>query len=186
MLDGIDETLLPTVTRWLGNFEASLADPQFDTPETLFHRDGHWRDLLAFTWHIQTVSGARNIVDSLKELVPSVKPSGFQTNLSRTPPRIVTRAGRDTLEAFFTFETAHGPASGVVRLIDEEEKPQAWTLMTALDGIEGFEETVGKDRPTGEEYSKNFQGPNWLDHRRSATAYSERDPAVLVLSLIHI
>ncbi len=118
MLDGIDETLLPTVTRWLGDFEASLADPQFDTPETLFHRDGHWRDLLAFTWHIQTVSGARKIVDSLKELAPSVKPSGFQTNLSRTPPRIVTRAGRDVMEAFFTFETAHGPASGVVRLID--------------------------------------------------------------------
>ena len=181
MLDGIDETLLPTVTRWLGDFEASLADPQFDTPETLFHRDGHWRDLLAFTWHIQTVSGARKIVNSLKELAPSVKPSGFQTNLSRTPPRIVTRAGRDTLEAFFTFKTAHGLASGVVRLIDEEEKLQAWTLMTALDGIEGFEETVGKARPTGEEYSKNFQGPNWLDHRRSATAYSERDPAVLVV-----
>ena len=60
--------------------------------------------------------------------------------------------------------------SGTVRLIDEEEKPQAWTLMTALDGIEGFEETVGKERPTGEEYSKNFQGPNWLDHRRFATA----------------
>ena len=109
MLDGIDETLLPTVTRWLGNFEASLADPQFDTPETLFHRDGHWRDLLAFTWHIQTVSGARKIVDSLKEVAPSVKPSGFQTNLSRTPPRIVTRAGRDVMEAFFTFETFYVP-----------------------------------------------------------------------------
>ena len=184
MLDGIDETLSPTVNRWLGDFEQAISDSNFDAPEALFHRDAHWRDLLAFTWHIQTVSSAGKIVDALKALAPSVKPSGFQTNLHRTPPRVVTRAGLETVEAFFSFETACGPASGVVRLIrdgDDRETLKAWTLMTALDGIEGFEETVGKARPTGEAYSRNFQGPNWLDQRRSAAAYSERDPAVLVV-----
>ena len=184
MLDGIEETLLPTVNRWLGDFETAISDSDFDALERLFLSDGHWRDLLAFTWHIQTVSGASKIVDALKVFAPNTKASGFQTDLRRTPPRVVTRAGRETVEAIFSFETACGPASGVVRLIrdgDDRETPKAWTLMTALDGIEGFEETVGKARPTGEAYSRDFTGPNWLDQRRSAAAYSDRDPAVLVV-----
>jgi len=184
MLDGIEETLLPTVNRWLGDFETAISQSDFAALEALFLGDGHWRDLLAFTWHIQTVSGAGKIVDTLKALAPNVKPSGFQTDLRRTPPRVVTRAGRETVEAIFNFETAYGPASGVVRLIrdgDDRETAKAWTLMTALDGIEGFEETVGKARPTGEAYSRDFTGPNWLDQRRSAAAYTDRDPAVLVV-----
>ena len=163
MLDGLEETLLPTVDRWLANFEKAISGSDFDSLDALFHRDGHWRDLLAFTWHIQTVSGAGAIVDALKAYVASTKPSGFKTDRQRTPPRVVTRAGIEAVEAIFSFETAFGPASGVLRLIrdgDDQDTPKAWTLLTALDGIEGFEETVGKARPTGESYSRNFRGPN--------------------------
>ena len=49
--------------------------------------------------------------------------------------------------------------------------------------------TNWKDRGTdrqgcdheGESYSRDFRGPNWLDRRRSAAAYIDRDPAVLVV-----
>ena len=160
MLDGMEETLLPTVDRWLADFEQAISGPDFDALAGLIHEDGHWRDLLAFTWHIQTVSGAGNIVDALKGYAPSAKASGFHTNLHRTPPRVVTRAGREAVEAIFSFETACGPGSGVVRLIrdeDDQRTPRAWTLMTALDGIDGFEESVGTARPTGEVYAARFQ-----------------------------
>ncbi len=36
-------------------------------------------------------------------------------------------------------------------------------------------------RPRGESYSRDFRGPNWLDRRKSAAAYVDRDPAVLVV-----
>ena len=184
MLDGMEETLLPTVDRWLADFEQAISGPDFDALAGLIHEDGHWRDLLAFTWHIQTVSGAGNIVDALKGYAPSAKASGFHTNLHRTPPRVVTRAGREAVEAIFSFETACGPGSGVVRLIrdeDDQRTPRAWTLMTALDGIDGFEESVGTARPTGEVYARDFSGPNWLDGRLSDASYTDRDPAVLVV-----
>ena len=49
------------------------------------------------------------------------------------------------------------------------------------DQITGFEETIGEARPTGEAYSRDFLGPNWLDQRQSAIAFADRNPAVLVV-----
>ena len=46
---------------------------------------------------------------------------------------------------------------------------------------DGFEEQVGRRRPRGESYARDFRGPNWLDLRRSAAAYVGRDPVVLVV-----
>jgi putative flavoprotein involved in K+ transport len=184
MLDVVEETLAPTLDRWLADFDRALSALDPDALQGLFAEESHWRDLVAFSWHIQTVSGARKIVGALQELGPAAKPGGLRIDPRRTPPRVVTRAGREVVEAIFAFETAHGPASGLVRLIrdgDGRETPKAWTLMTSLDGITGFEETVGDARPSGAVYSRDFSGPNWLDKRRASAAYADRDPAVLVV-----
>ena len=58
---------------------------------------------------------------------------------------------------------------------------KAWTLLTALDVIKGHEERLGRSRPQGKAYSRDFRGPNWLDVRNAAAAYSDHDPAVLVV-----
>ena len=58
---------------------------------------------------------------------------------------------------------------------------KAWTLLTALDEIKGHEERLGRSRPQGKAYSRDFRGPNWLDLRKAAAAYADRDPAVLVV-----
>ena len=54
-------------------------------------------------------------------------------------------------------------------------------MLTALDELRRFEERIGKSRPTGEAYSRDFRGPNWLDLRKRSAAYDDRDPAVLVV-----
>ena len=107
---------------------------------------------------------------------------GFALAPNRTAPRQVTRAGTPAIEAIFRFETAQGRGSGVVRLVtDAGEGVKAWTLLTALDELKGHEETVGRARPTGQSYSRDFRGPNWLDLRKAAQAYADRDPEVLVV-----
>ena len=58
---------------------------------------------------------------------------------------------------------------------------RAWVFLTTLEELKGFEEHVGKRRPSGEAYSRNFGGDNWLDQRRKREAYADRDPAVLVI-----
>ena len=178
----IKETMLEPVRRWLMDFERAMSRPDLKSAESLFHRDGYWRDLLAFTWHIQTVSGAKNIVEALKIYAEGAEPSEFEIDANRTPPRLVIRAGTEIIEAIFTFKTAYGPANGILRLIqDGHDTPVAWTLLTALEDIKGFEETIGNTRPTGTAYSRDFQGPNWFDDRQTAAAYADREPAVLVV-----
>ena len=107
----------------------------------------------------------------------AMKPSGFALDRARTPPRVTTRAGTPSTEAFFKFETAIGRCNGVVRLIGGK----AWTVMTALNELKGHEERTGKRRPTGQSHSRDFRGPNWLDQRKSAATYQDHDPVVLVV-----
>src|SRR5262245_1393754 len=178
------ENIATRVNHWLRQFEEALAEPDDALLKTLFHTDSHWRDVLALTWQIRTVNGLDAILRELKTHIGRAHPAGFRTDPHRTPPRHVTRAGTNAIEAIFRFETAEGRGSGVLRLTPDAHDGntlRAWTLLTALDEIKGFEERVGKLRPKGTSYSRNFRGPNWLDQRKSAAEYSERDPVVLVV-----
>ena len=124
-----------SVAGWLADFERAVNSPARSLPD-LFRADSHWRDLLALTWSIQTVSGAGKIGDALSRHLAHAKPSGFTIDSLRTPPRHVIRAGTQAIEAIFRFETAQGRGSGVVRLIPGDgEAPKAWTLLTALDQL---------------------------------------------------
>lgn len=174
-----DDTLSSTVSRWLAEFEDALSAPDGRSLEALFLPESHWRDLLAFTWRVQTVSGAAKILAALKQHRGAAGAAGFEIDRRRTPPRRVTRAGTEVIEALFRFETACGRGIGVVRLTPE--RARAWTLLTALDELKGLEESVGSRRPRGESYSRDFRGPNWLDRRKTASAYEDRDPAVLIV-----
>jgi putative flavoprotein involved in K+ transport len=164
-----------SVQDWLAQFEGALARGDAAKLSGLFQPDGHWRDVLALTWRIQTVSGDA-VAEALRQ-ASSAGASGFTLDIARTPPRVTTRAGTKSIEAIFKFETTIGRGSGVVRLIGD----RAWTLFTALEEMKGFEERTGKRRPTGQSHSRDFRGPNWLDQRIAAAAYTDNDPDVLVV-----
>ena len=177
------ENLAAVVENWLALFEAALARADDSALKDLFHADSYWRDALALTWHLVTFSGADAIARELQMNAGLAIPSGFKIDPRRMAPRHVTRAGTNAIEAMFRFETAEGRGNGVVRLIPAagEGAAKAWTLFTGLDEIKGYEEQVGKARPTGQSYSRDFRGPNWLDLRKSAAEYADGDPAVLVV-----
>ena len=59
--------LATIVDDWLGKFENALRQGDGAALRDLFHADCHWRDLLAFTWDIRTVSGADAVVASLQQ-----------------------------------------------------------------------------------------------------------------------
>ncbi|RPI43620.1 MAG: NAD(P)/FAD-dependent oxidoreductase [Betaproteobacteria bacterium] len=109
----------------------------------------------------------------------TVNAQGFALAQGRTPPRRVQRAGLDVVEGILQFETAVGRCFGVVRLLANEPS-RAFQLMTSLHELRGFEERVGKRRPTGEAYSRNFGGTNWKEQRIADQAHTDREPVVLV------
>lgn len=183
MLDVAPESTATATQRWLERFEKALSAGDWRAVETLFHPDSHWRDILALTWDIGTVSGSADIADALKLHAPRADASGFAVARERTAPRQVTRAGRKAIEAFFTFETLQGRGEGIIRLAPQSDGGglKAWTLLTALAELKGHEEAIGRARPTGEACSRDFHGPNWLDRRKASAAYGDRDPAVIVV-----
>ena len=179
MLAAIDS--VGTLARnWLAAFDATLGRDDAVALRELLAPDCHWRDVLALTWRIGTVSGRDAVVESLRQRAAQTHPARFEIDPARTPPRQATRAGTKCIEAIFRFETAIGRGSGVLRLLAGEE-PKAWTLLTALDELKGHEEQVGRRRPTGQVYSRDFSGPNWLQKRTLAAQYRDREPTVLVV-----
>jgi putative flavoprotein involved in K+ transport len=169
---------------WLDAFEHVLSKPEPAAFDDLFLADSFWRDVLALSWNLQTLACRKAIAPALAALTPKAAPANFKIAPSRAPPRWVTRAGTNTVEAIFDFETAIGRGSGIVRLAPDstdDDRLKAWTLLTALDELKGFEEQVGTSRPRGQAYSRDFRGPNWLDLRNASRDYAKRDPAVLVV-----
>ncbi|HKG99986.1 MAG TPA: NAD(P)/FAD-dependent oxidoreductase, partial [Bradyrhizobium sp.] len=183
MLDRTDD-VSAAAENWLAQFENAIAKRDEFLLKSLFHPDSYWRDVLALSWNLQTVNGAEAILRALKVHAARAAPSGFRVDPGRAAPRRVTRAGTMSIEAIFKFETAQGRGSGVLRLIpdaSDDNRPKVWTLLTALDELKGFEEQLGSSRPRGQSYSRDFRGPNWLDLRKAAAQYADRDPDVLVV-----
>ena len=169
---------------WLDTFERTLGRPEPAALNDLFVADSFWRDVLALSWNLQTLAGRETIAQALAALAPKAAPARFEIAPNRAAARQVTRAGTSSVEAIFNFETATGRGSGIVRLVPDRadgDRLKAWTLLTALDELKGFEEQLGTSRPRGQAYSRDFRGPNWLDLRNAARDYATRDPAVLVV-----
>jgi cation diffusion facilitator CzcD-associated flavoprotein CzcO len=178
------DALAAQAQHWLAQLEDALAELDQARLSDLFHPESYWRDLLALTWDIRTVCGSASIAGELATHAGRAGLTRIELDPGRTPARNVTRAGTEAIEAIFRFETAEGRGSGVLRLTPDAGaggRLKAWTLLTALDGLKAFPEQVGKARPTGESYARDFRGANWLDRRTTAAAYADRDPAVLVV-----
>lgn len=172
------------VQDWLGSFNAAIESRSTAALEQLFLPDSFWRNVLALDWGINTVVGAAKISAELVSKGTTVQLQNVQLDNNAIVPRQVTRAGNSTLEAFIVFETKVGRGSGVLRLCREStgsDSVRAWTLLTALSELKGFEEAVGSNRPTGQVHSRDFRGPNWLDRRNDTASFDDREPAVLVV-----
>ncbi|MEA2867837.1 MAG: hypothetical protein QOE39_2552, partial [Bradyrhizobium sp.] len=183
MLDKTTDISIAT-ENWLAQFESALGQLDDVLLKTLFHPDSYWRDVLALSWNLQTINGADAILRELKVHSERASPGGFRIDPDRTAPRKLIRAGTNAIEAIFKFETAQGRGSGILRLIPDAgdgNRLKAWTLLTALDELKGFEELQGNSRPRGKSYSRDFRGPNWLDLRKAAAQYADHDPDVLVV-----
>jgi putative flavoprotein involved in K+ transport len=183
MLDKTDDIAV-AADNWLAQFEEALAKSDDSGLKTLFHPDSYWRDVLALSWNIQTVNGAEAILKELKLHAPGAVPTGFAVDPDRAAPRKVMRAGTNAIEAIFKCETKVGRGSGILRLIPDaadRNALKAWTLLTELGELKGFEEQIGVTRPRGNAYSRDFRGPNWLDLRNASAGYAGHDPTVLVV-----
>lgn len=183
MLDNQIINIRSEVDNWLKSFNESILqqknkDESIKILSNLFFEDSHWRDILALTWKIQTVSGKSKIIEDLYNNILDVSAKDFQIDQERTPPREVIRGGKSVIEVILKFNTKFGKSEGIVRLYeDHEEKRQfkAWSFLTALS------ELNNSNNKELEKYQNTLEGPNWLDKRNKDRLFNNRQPEVIVV-----
>ncbi|MGJ7509420.1 NAD(P)-binding domain-containing protein [Variovorax sp. GT1P44] len=139
---------------WLADFTSALERQDIDAAVALFEPDCYWRDLVAFTWNIRTQEGPEAIRKMLEARLADTKPTAF------TVEGDATEAG-GVVEAWFTFETAVARGRGHLRL----RNGKAWTLLTTMTELKGFEERRGERRIKGAEHGANPGRKTWLEKR---------------------
>ena len=183
MLDNHITNITNQIDEWLINFNQAISskankETAIELLDELFLDDCHWRDLLALTWKIQTLSGKNNVINKIYESVLNVQAKDFLVDKNRAQPREVSRADKIVIEVILTFENKFGKCEGIVRLYNDEQenrKLKAWSLLTALDEL-NTKETNNKNL-----YEHNIKGPNWLDLRNEDKLYKDRDPEVIIV-----
>ena len=177
------------VEGWISLFNTAIepslsADDSAKILASLFHNTSFWRDALALTWKLKTIVGKSAILETLTATFPKAQISKLKLDPSATPPSLVNRAGTDVIEAFFTFTTNTAYCRGIIRLRSSNAEPNqfhAWTFFTAVNKLIRFQDKTDRNRPSGESFSRDFCGPNWLDRRLAAASYKNHDPTVLVI-----
>ncbi|MDX8141973.1 NAD(P)/FAD-dependent oxidoreductase [Lentzea sp. BCCO 10_0061] len=172
MTQTMDRTAQARVDAWLEQFEAALRARDVDAAAGMFAIDSYWRDLVAFTWNIKTVEGREGVADLLSACLDGTGPEHFRT--TETP----TEAD-GVVEAWIEFETTAGRCRGHLRLNDEG----AWTLLTSLHELKGFEENKKETRPKGVRHGVIEERRSWAEEREREQAelgYAQQ-PYVVVI-----
>jgi putative flavoprotein involved in K+ transport len=148
---------------WLAGFEEALRGRDVERAAGMFAATSFWRDLVAFSWNLTTVENPDGVTDLLTATLDATDPSGFAVE---EPPE----EADGVTTAWFTFETAVGRGRGLVRLVEEDGVPKAWTFLTTLYELKGFEEPKGARRPMGAEHGVNKERLTWLERRQKEQA----------------
>ncbi|HUS98450.1 MAG TPA: monooxygenase, partial [Hyphomicrobiaceae bacterium] len=172
-IDHSDTSATQVVADWLKQFEQALVAGDAAAAAEMFVADGgwpqgHWRDVLAFTWTLDTMNGRTAIAGMLAKTMAEAGAHNFRLAEGRTPPRLLKRVGLTCIEALIEFETEIGKGHGALRLVPSAQEggfARAWILMTCLEEIAGHEEKIEGRRPGSEAFSRDFGGNNWLDLR---------------------
>jgi putative flavoprotein involved in K+ transport len=162
------------VEKWLADFCAALAARDADRAAGLFATTSFWRDLIAFTWNLKTVENREGVADLLRQTMESTDATNFRIAEGAEPDE-----ADGVVTAWITFETAVGRGSGLLRLTDEG----AWTLLTTLDELKGFEENRGTTRPKGVQHGAYKDRVTWKEARAAEVEGigRDRDPYVVVV-----
>ena len=164
------------VDAWLASFESALKGRDIEAAAGLFATESYWRDLVSFTWNITTVEGRDGVSELLTGTLENTDPSGFATE---EPPD----EADGVVTAWITFETGVGRGRGLLRLKEEDGEDRAWTLLTTLHELKGYEEPRQDRRPMGAEHGANKERQTWLERqqRRRRRLGSTTQPYVLVV-----
>ncbi len=154
-----DKTSSAQVSAWLAALDAALRRSDASAAAALFHAASFWRDLVAFTWNITTAEGNAAVREMIARAVIPAKPSSWRLEGEGSEVE-------GAIEGWIRFETPVAQGYGHLRLIDGK----AFTLLTTMTELKGFEELKGAMRDKGVEHGVYPGRKTWLERRREEEA----------------
>ena len=161
---------------WLQDFGAALAAGQPAQASALFDGESYWRDLVAFTWNIRTQEGPAAIGEMLAARAADTAASNFALEGEAAEADGI-------VDAWFTFETRVARGRGHLRLKATPAGDRAWTLLTTMTELKGFEEKKGTRRIAGAEHGVHRHRKSWAELRQQEQArlgYEEQPYVVII------
>ena len=167
---------------WLAAFDEALARGHYERVAAMMRADGYWRDLLTFSWDFRTMHGTAEVRAWLSDTFAASPAHGFR--LEGEPTVAAIGEHKQTLEFFFTFETALALGRGHVRLVDDagtSGPPRAFTLLTTMKALKAFPERTGRNRPREDVRGTSRETGNGLDESDAARDVADHDPDVIIV-----
>ncbi len=160
------------LSAWIGQFGKALEAGDKAAVLSLFGDACYWRDLLALSWNLYTAEGRPAIGAMLDATLLHAAPHAFALEHE-------SMEAEDLVEGWFSFETALARCKGHIRL----KGGKAWTLLTSMEELKGFEEKKGPARVLGAQHGVHRDRKTWLERRQEEEAAlgSERQPYCLVI-----
>ena len=157
----LDTTIQDQVQEVLDRLGGALERGDVDGALACFQDTCFWRDLLTFTWNIETMEGKAEIREMLEAQLDATKPTAWRVAEGELPAEeggVVT--------AWIAFETGVARGYGLVRLRDG----LIWTLLTSMTELKGHEEPLGYERPLGAKHGAGKNRPSWKEEREREAA----------------
>lgn len=118
---------------WLRSLSSALVAPTLDGLSACFAPDSHWRDLLALSWDLRTVSGQGILASALLDWAVLVHPRRFR--LDAGAEMNAPYDGLEYISGSCSFETDVGMCSLRFNLVNTARGWRAWTVVSMLDAL---------------------------------------------------
>lgn len=176
------DELRANAERWLNDFGNALANHDSRSLEELFAEESYLRDNGALTWDYRQFHGRAAVVELLLRVADENKPANMRVSANWPDPQLIEKAGDETVEVFFDFDTVSGVALGMLHGVVDEDSPHGFTgkaLYTRLEGLTGVE--IAEVHPRGYGFAATESGQNWQDCRDREREYEDAEPEVLIV-----
>lgn len=173
---------------WLKTLNSILSSstaPSTSDISALFLPTSYWRDHLCLSWTYQTAPSPA----AIESILSSQSIESITLSPTQKPPVLVVPVDFHGLvpaiTAFVDVKTKHGNGVGLIRLLEDLDEGlgnwKAYTVFTALMGLDRFPEQSGANRPEGVTHGANPGRKNWKDLRALEQEFTESEPAVLII-----
>ncbi|KAL9037536.1 MAG: hypothetical protein Q9214_005659 [Letrouitia sp. 1 TL-2023] len=175
--------------KWTSLFNDSIKGVETNW-SSLFLDESYWRDMLCLTWDFHTLLGPKKISSlcNAQKHGLRIKSLSLDKSSSITAPSILPVDFKGEVlgvHSFLTVETEVGRGRGLVKLLPESKDRDRWkafSLLTSLQELKGYEELVNTRRVTGVEHGAHHGRMNWQERRiKEENFEGDLEPTVLIV-----